>query len=128
MAKGSGIILFAHGSRSPDWAAPFVRIRDRVAAQRPEAQVSLAFLELMSPALPQAIDAQVAQGADQITVVPLFLAAGGHLKIDLPQLVETALARHPQLRIRVLPPLGDSDTLLQAIAEWVTHSAFADAS
>jgi sirohydrochlorin cobaltochelatase len=127
MATRSGIILFAHGSRTADWARPFLLIRDRVAAQRPEAVVQLAFLELMPPTFEEAVEAQVGEGVDHITVAPLFLAAGGHLRIDLPQLVDAALVRHPQLRIRVLPPIAESEALVQAIADWAARNAFDDA-
>ena len=120
----TGIILFAHGSRSPNWAEPFERIQQRVAAQRPGARVSLAYLELMSPNLHDAIDALVAQAVDLISIVPLFLAAGGHLKSDLPRLVDEAVERHPRLRVRVLPPIGESEAMLQAIADWAAAAAF----
>lgn len=113
-----GIVLFAHGSRSAEWAAPFTRIRERVAARGNNARVTLAYLELMQPDFQAAVDELVAQSVERISVVPLFLAAGGHLRNDLPQLVDAALARHPQLRIRVLPPIGESETLLDAIADW----------
>jgi len=46
------LILFAHGARAASWAAPFERLRDQVRAQTPDTDVSLAFLELMSPRLP----------------------------------------------------------------------------
>jgi Uncharacterized conserved protein len=120
----TGIILFAHGSRSPNWAEPFERIQQRVAAQRPDARVALAYLELISPNLHDAIDALVAQAVDRISIVPLFLATGGHLKSDLPRLVDEAVERHPRLRVRVLPPIGESEAMLQAIADWAAAAAF----
>jgi sirohydrochlorin cobaltochelatase len=120
----TGIILFAHGSRSPNWAEPFERMQQRVAAQRPDARVALAYLELMSPNLHDAIDALVAQAVECISIVPLFLAAGGHLKSDLPRLVDEAVERHPRLRVRVLPPIGESEAMLQAIADWAAAAAF----
>jgi Uncharacterized conserved protein len=120
----TGIILFAHGSRSPNWAEPFERMQQRVAAQRPDARVALAYLELISPNLHDAIDALVAQAVDRISIVPLFLATGGHLKSDLPRLVDEAVERHPRLRVRVLPPIGESEAMLQAIADWAAAAAF----
>jgi sirohydrochlorin cobaltochelatase len=45
------LILFAHGARAASWAAPFQRLRDLTAQQRPDLAVSLAFLELMTPSL-----------------------------------------------------------------------------
>lgn len=119
-----GILLFAHGSRSPGWATPFTRIRERVASRRKNARVTLAYLELMQPDFQTAVDELVAQSVERISVMPLFLAAGGHLRNDLPQLVNAALARHPHLRIRVLPPIGESEVLLDAIADWAAADSF----
>jgi hypothetical protein len=57
-----GLILFAHGARDPRWAEPFEAVAARVAAQRPGVAVRLAFLELMTPDLPQAGAELVAAG------------------------------------------------------------------
>ena len=50
----NGIVLFAHGARDPRWAAPFEAVALRVRAQRPDARVALAYLELMAPTLADA--------------------------------------------------------------------------
>lgn len=112
------LIFFAHGARDPQWAAPFDQIRGRVAAALPEVPVRLAFLELMQPSLAAAVDALAAQGVERVTLVPLFLAQGGHLKEDLPALLEAIGQQHPALRFRVTPPIGEVETILAAIADW----------
>jgi len=80
MSTKSSIILFAHGARDPEWAAPFQRIAARLREVRPNLPVQLAFLELMQPALADAVAGMAADGITRITLVPLFLAQGGHLK------------------------------------------------
>ena len=119
------IILFAHGARDPEWAAPFVIIRRQLQAARPDAQVELAFLEFMTPSLEAAVAQSAARGAQRIVLVPLFLAQGGHLKQDLPLLVGKISERHPQLELRVLPAIGDAPEILQAITDWVLRGASA---
>ena len=52
------------------------------------------------------------------TVVPLFLAQGGHLKEDLPRLLDDIRSHHPVLRIDVTSAIGDSEDLTNAIADW----------
>ena len=76
----------------------------------------LAYLELMRPALPEALDALAQEGAIAIRVVPVFFGAGGHVKEDLPRLVQETLARHPQLRVRIDAPIGEQEGVLAAIA------------
>jgi sirohydrochlorin cobaltochelatase len=117
------IVLFAHGSRDPEWAEPFHALRALVAARRPGARVELAFLERMSPTLEQAIDAAAAGGASRVLVVPLFLAPGGHTKRDLPALVAAARARHPALAIRATSSIGEEGDVLAALADWIARAA-----
>ena len=114
-----GLVLFAHGARDPEWARPFEAIRDRIRAQRPELPVALAYLEIMSPALEEAIELVVSQGASSVTVFPLFMAQGGHLKQDLPRILDDIRIRKRGLPIALETAIGDVPELLDAIAAWV---------
>ncbi len=118
----SALILFAHGARDPEWAEPFRKIRDNVAL-RSGLTVELAFLEIMTPALPDAVEKLAAAGHDAITVAPLFMAQGGHLKHDLPQLLEDLRLRFPAVALALLPAVGDVDVILDAISDWLVNSA-----
>jgi sirohydrochlorin cobaltochelatase len=119
----AGIVLFAHGSRDSGWAAPFERLAARVRERRPDARVALAYLELTPPTLEDAVAALVADGAREIAVVPVFLAPGGHVRRDLPVIVETLRGRHPAARFRVLPTIGEADAVTGAIAAWIAAEA-----
>ena len=44
----SGIILFAHGARDPEWARPFARVRALLERRAPTTPIELAFLEAWS--------------------------------------------------------------------------------
>jgi sirohydrochlorin cobaltochelatase len=117
-APAAAIVLFAHGARDPAWAEPFRRIAIRIEKQQPGIRVELAFLELMQPDLASAVGALAADGIGGVTVIPLFLAQGGHLKEDLPRLVDDIRGRHPSMRIEVTNAIGDSEDLIAAIADW----------
>ena len=119
------IILFAHGARDPEWAVPFGIIKQQLQAARPDTQVELAFQDFMTPTLEAAVAQCVARGARHIVLVPLFMAQGGHLKQDLPLLVEKIRQQHPQLELQVLPAIGDAPEILQAITDWVLRTASA---
>jgi len=80
MNRKKGILLFGHGARNPEWAQPFHRIRELILAQDPAALVELGFLELMQPSFDAGIDTLVRQGANEIVVVPIFVAGGAHVK------------------------------------------------
>jgi len=118
-----GLVLFAHGSREPGWARPLEEIRERVRAARPECPIELAYLDLMSPTLEEAVTSVVAQGAPAVTVFPLFLAQGGHLQRDLPRLLEALRARYPHVPIALEASLGDAPEITQAITAWILSRA-----
>lgn len=115
----TAIVLFAHGSRDPAWAEPFANIRARIQSRLPEVSVKLAFLELMQPTLSDAVAELVELGVQQVTLMPMFLARGGHLKQDLPRLMADIHAQYPHLRLQIAPAIGEVDTVLQHLADWV---------
>src|SRR3954463_5710739 len=95
------LVLFAHGARAASWAAPFERLRDLTQARMPDVAVSLAFLELMTPRLPELVGELGAAGVADITVVPIFLGQGGHVLRDLPLMVDQLRIDHPHIAIKV---------------------------
>jgi sirohydrochlorin cobaltochelatase len=113
-----GLVLFAHGARAASWAAPFERLRDQARARLPQAEVALAFLELMTPSLPDAVAAMAARGMTDITVVPVFLGQGGHLLRDLPRLADELRAAHPQLRLHIAGAIGEDPGVQQAMTDY----------
>jgi sirohydrochlorin cobaltochelatase len=117
----SALVLFAHGARDDSWAAPFRTIRDTLSLSRPDLTVRLAFLELMKPPLGQCIAELAATDHRRITVAPLFIGMGGHLRRDLPQLLTTIRDQHPALEIVALPPIGEVQPVLDAISQWLVN-------
>ncbi|KXU89318.1 cobalamin biosynthesis protein CbiX [Paraburkholderia monticola] len=117
-----GLILFGHGARDARWREPFERLAGKLRAARTapgEAQaVALAFLELMEPDLPTAVAQLVTQGCDAITVVPVFFGQGGHVRQDLPAIVDRCRAAHPGVEIRCAVAVGEDDSVLDALAQY----------
>jgi sirohydrochlorin cobaltochelatase len=111
-----GILLFAHGARDPAWARPFEAIAAQMRAAAPDTQVVLGFLELMQPDFGAASAALIDAGCTQLQVVPLFLGAGGHVRRDLPMLIEQARTLHPTVAITTTPAIGETAVVTRAIA------------
>ena len=118
----AGIVLFAHGSRDPEWARPFEQLAASV-ARTTQQPVALAYLELMRPPLDEAISALLKKGVTSIRVVPVFLGQGGHVKEDLPRLVSRARESHTQIAITLEPAIGEQPAVIDAIAAAITRSA-----
>lgn len=111
-----GLVLFAHGARDPRWAAPFDAVARQLSAAAPQLAVRLAYLELMAPSLGEAVADLVGHGVTDIDIVPMFLGAGGHVRQDLPRLVDGLRGTHAQVRLRLHPAIGEIPAVTQAMA------------
>lgn len=118
----NAVVIFGHGARDPEWARPMRRTREHLQELAPALAVELAFLEFMRPTLDEAIDRLVADGARRIAVVPMFIAQGGHLKSDVPNLVAAARHRHPECEIVQALAVGEAESVIAAIAAYA-HQA-----
>ncbi|MBV8471350.1 MAG: CbiX/SirB N-terminal domain-containing protein [Burkholderiaceae bacterium] len=113
-----GILLFAHGARDPAWAQPFQKVETGLRAARPGLAVRLAYLEFMSPSVAEAAGQLVEAGCRQIQVVPLFLGTGGHVRRDLPMLLEQLRVQHgPRVSWHLQPPIGEAAAVIDAMIE-----------
>ncbi|CAB3782656.1 sirohydrochlorin chelatase [Paraburkholderia fynbosensis] len=117
-----GLVLFGHGARDVRWREPFERLADKLRAARGSGDapgpVMLAFLELMNPDLPTAVGGLVAQGCDVVTVVPVFFGQGGHVRKDLPEIIERCRALYPSLEIKCAVAVGEEESVLDAVAQY----------
>lgn len=117
-AASTAVVLFGHGARDPEWAGPMRRIRECMLAQADAPRVELAFLEFMMPTLPEVIAILAGEGVRRIAVVPIFLAQGGHLKRDLPVLLDEARAAHPDCQITLALAAGEASPVVAAMADY----------
>lgn len=118
-----GVILFAHGSRDPLWRLPMEAVAARVAARGDSLPVRCAYLELTEPDLPTAAAELVSLGLAQVTIVPMFLGAGRHVREDLPVLVAQLRERYPVVDWRLQRPVGEDERLLDLLADLAVGGA-----
>ncbi|MFZ2855688.1 MAG: CbiX/SirB N-terminal domain-containing protein [Rhodocyclaceae bacterium] len=123
MTSATALILFAHGARDPEWAAPLRRVQAAITASAPERRVDLAFLEFMTPTLPECVAALAGAGVTSVVVVPMFIAQGGHLKRDLPALLDTLREQYPGLALVLAPAIGESAGVIAAMAQAALSAA-----
>ncbi len=112
MTTKTRIILLAHGSSDKHWCQTF----ETLAAPTLEAvpQSVVAYMELSTPSLEQVVKESVEQGYGGFVVLPLFLAAGRHLRKDVPAMI-TALEEKYGTTISLAAPIGENPHLGQAI-------------
>ena len=117
------LVLFAHGARDPGWARPFEALRERMRALAPDVPTELAYQEFMQPTLADAVSGLAARGISAITVVPVFLGQGGHVRRDLPELITRIAKAHPGLAIECVPAAGEDASVLAALASYCISAA-----
>jgi sirohydrochlorin cobaltochelatase len=111
------LLLFAHGAREASWAQPFEDVARRIALQSPHTPVALAYLEFLQPTLVDAAQQLAQAGCTEVSIVPLFLGAGGHVRKDLPHLLDQLRERYPQVAWQLHPAIGETERVVQAMAD-----------
>jgi sirohydrochlorin ferrochelatase len=123
------LIIVAHGSRTKESAQQVAALCQKVSEKARNLSdknrfdmVAHAFLQFASPLLEETIEDLVQKGADRIVVFPFFIAAGSHLLVDIPELVEKAGKAHPGVDFSITRHLGGIDAIEEFILrEVATH-------
>ena len=119
----TAFVLFGHGARDPQWGDSMRRVATALREHAPEQRVELAFLEFIAPDLAACVEALIAEGYRRLLIVPLFIAQGGHLKNDVPRLIDALRARYPAVELVLVPPVGEAESVVQAMAAHVATLA-----
>jgi sirohydrochlorin cobaltochelatase len=112
--KMDAILLVGHGSRDPEGNRELKEFARGVAEQAPEnTLVETCFLELTRPSIADGVTACVDRGATRVVLVPIILFAAGHAKIDIPNAIDRAKARYPQVQFIYGRPIGVHEKVVQ---------------
>lgn len=115
-----GIVLFAHGSRDPKWAKPFIRLESRLVGAIPGAIVKVAFLQDCTPRLHDVAGDMARAGVSLITVIPMFLSVGAHSSGDFPVMVAKLNKAYPEILFEWTAVLGHWEKMEDAICKVIT--------
>ncbi len=111
----SGLLAVAHGSKDPASQAGVASLLELAAAARPGLRTASAYVDNASPSVRVALEGLVADGVDDVVVLPLLLTPASHSKTDLAAAVQAGRATHPGLRLRYGRPLGPHPVLVEAV-------------
>lgn len=117
------ILYIGHGTRSKQGSEEVKDFIQRVIEKINIPIQEISFLELTQPLIKEGFEKCVNRGATQITVIPLFLLAAGHIKQDIPQTIASLQARYPDVEVQVKDPFGVQVAILDAMAEFVLAAA-----
>ncbi len=109
----TGVMICGHGSRDPQACAQFARVAGHIADALPDWPVEMGYLEFARPVIREGLDRLRARGVDHVLAVPGMLFAAGHVKNDVPSVLNAYAAEH-DIRIEMGRDLGIDPLLLDA--------------
>jgi sirohydrochlorin cobaltochelatase len=120
-----GVVLLAHGSSNSETDAEAKRLGSALALQRPEWAVAVAYLN-GTPSLGQAVAWLKERGSRRISVSPLLVFTGKHVREDIPSILAAERSRHPETPLTLLPHLSALPGFPQWLAQELDQAASAD--
>ncbi len=106
------VLLVAHGTADPGGRAVLESLRTAVATRMTGRDVRLAFVDVIRPTPREAL-----LGTTGAVLVPLFLASGYHVSVDVPEAVATADGAFASRA------LGPDPLVVEALSDRVHHVA-----
>jgi sirohydrochlorin ferrochelatase len=111
------LLLVAHGSRDEAAHACVGEVAEAVRAALPDVPVRVGYVDVRAPTV-----ADVVAGLERAVVVPAFLAAGYHVRTDLPtQLADCGAAPD---RFPVTPAIGPDPLLARAARDRLAEAGW----
>jgi sirohydrochlorin ferrochelatase len=102
------LVAVAHGTRAPEGPVVVERLVDGVRELLPDVPVEVAYVDVLQPDLKTVLR----RVQDPAVVVPLFLAAGYHVRVDVPRGMAQTSGR-----VRVAELLGPDPAVIAAVAD-----------
>ncbi|MDQ0154457.1 sirohydrochlorin chelatase [Robertmurraya andreesenii] len=116
------VLYVAHGTRSKKGELEARSFLQKIMMKAPLPIQEISFLELSEPSMDEGFARCIQQGATDITVIPIFLLAAGHMKRDIPDNVKRWKQKYPQIRIELLNALGVQEEIVDGIVELIHES------
>jgi len=115
----TAVMLCGHGSRDEGAITEFATIAERLRG-RLDVPLEHGFLEFATPIIRDGLDKLRGTGAKRILAVPGMLFAAGHVKNDVPSVLNTYMAQHDGLEIKYGRDLGIDTRMVRAAGERIT--------
>ena len=110
-----GLILFSHGSLLCGAGEALEEHACRLRATGAWPIVEIGYLNYSEPTFAEAAARCCAQGATRIVVLPFFLAPGYFVTKSLPEQVQAAQAKYPEIEFRVADAIGFDPALAEML-------------
>lgn len=108
--------MVGHGSRDAPANREFEQLVARYQARRPEFELRYGYVELAQPSLADAL-ADIPTDRRDVTLLPVFLFAAGHMKNDIPLALAAIRRQRPDVCFRAARALGVHASLAELAIE-----------
>lgn len=102
------LLLVAHGSRKKESNQEVINLAselEKIAGDHFDT-VQCSFIQFGDPSFQLKVDELVKMGISEIKVVPYFIAAGSHVRQDIPELIKIVKSKYPNIRLKVMKHFG----------------------
>ena len=113
-APKTGVMICGHGSRNQNAMKEFAKVSEGLKGKFGNAPVEYGYLEFANPVISHGLDKLREQGVTKCYAVPGMLFAAGHAKNDIPSVLNTYQARHPEMEIIYGRELGVDLKMIRA--------------
>lgn len=117
-----GVMVCGHGSRDADAVRQFQAVARGIEQRLPQYDVESGFLEFATPIIRDGLDALIGRGVTDILAIPGMLLAAGHVKNDVPSVLNAYADQHPGVSIRFGRDLGLDLKLIRAAGDRVQEA------
>jgi sirohydrochlorin cobaltochelatase len=114
MSEKTGVMVCGHGSRDEGAVTQFARVADGLRKLMPDTPVEYGYLEFATPIIRNGLDKLRDQGVTRILAVPGMLFAAGHVKNDIPSVLNTYAAQNEGVTIELGKELGIDPKMMHA--------------
>lgn len=108
------ILLVGHGSREKSGNDEILAFAEQWRQRQPAWSIEVCFIEFSELTLSEGLR-RAAGRAHRVIVVPLILNAAGHVKMDIPQAIDGARLKFPQVQFLYAPPLNACEHLFSVV-------------
>lgn len=108
------ILIVGHGSREKSGNDEIIRFAELWRQQRPEWRIEVCFIEFSEVTMSVGLQ-NAAKDSKRVLVLPLILNAAGHVKMDIPQAINGARAKFPEVEFLYAPHLTACEQLLSIV-------------
>ena len=115
------VILIGHGSRATGADDDMERVAEALRSAN-GGIVELCRMGGRGAPFAEVFETCVRRGATEIIVIPYFLHFGVHLRLDIPEMLREAVAKHPEIRLVLGKHLGYDDALAALVQKRLAES------